>query len=669
MMSINMNLQENIKRILREERKLSNFLRRRLEMLDYEVERFNKWGGHNICIFFKSDIEYFETIMENAIDAMYYNYFSHMDDNSGEWAHEYLDMVNYIRENYQNKIMKHYDDNCGSGLSSIKESTFFRRRVDMSLINKEFFENLNIITDVYLKKYNEGINFNFETFEHHLIHYLMDGYHGELSNDDYDNFPYDEVYNFLLNYFHDKIKDRYDTFFGNKINESVDKSEDKKLKLVKDIIYNMFDDIIDLEYHTERNEIMVYYDKQEELESSEICDIINDFTGLNVVPWYVYDKRVELKKEPDFYIDTERYEEEIYENYSPAGKEITPNKIVIHKSNPKFRDKIIEQGLKVRAGECYKIYAGYGTKCKPAIFATNSTNKRAWFDSTYDDDVWEIDTTMMPEIKWYKDRHYESSKKHIVTFQDIPKEAIKLIYEGSGKDGGIMESVDKSEDKKLKLVTKMIHKFFDDVSFIDIKKYENKPMITVYFDNYEYAGNEETYFAEQIQSKIYEYTGIKLIPYWHTIQYNTDADFRLDAIKLKYDNEGNVINESEDKLNILLNRHFDEVFDNLTLVIDNGGYCRWFFNDEDIPEDDHDDDSVFSKNLAGTLWVQNCDEFRKLVDVRTYLSLSAHEIKIKLMRYINNRYEEQFLEGFFGKDGFVKIVDSHHCVDLYGLLP
>jgi hypothetical protein len=453
------------------------------------------------------------------------------------------------------------------------------------------------------------------------------------------------------------------------LRESIDKSEEKKLKLVKNIIYDMFDNIIDLEYIDKRNEIMVYYDTQEELESSEICDTINKFTGLNVVPWYDYKKRTELKKDPDFYIDTERYEEELNENYSPAGKEIIPNEIVIHKSNPKFRDKIIEQGLKVRAGECYKIYAGYGTKCKPAIFATNSTNKRSWFDSTYDDDVWEIDTTMMPEIKWYKDRHYESSKKHIVTFQDIPKEAIKLIYEGSGKDGGIMESVDKSEDKKLKLVTKMIHEFFDDVSFIDIKKYENKPMIRVYFDNDEYAGNEETYFAEQIQDKIYEYTGIKLIPYWHTIQYNTDADFRLDAIKLKYDNEGNVINESEDKLNILLNRHFDEVFDNLTLVIDNGGYCRWFFNDEDIPEDDHDDDSVFSKNLAGTLWVQNCDEFRKLVDVRTYLSLSAHEIKIKLMRYINNRYEEQFLEGFFGKDGFVKIVDSHHCVDLYGLLP
>ena len=121
----------------------------------------------------------------------------------------------------------------------------------------------------------------------------------------------------------------------------------------------------------------------------------------------------------------------------------------------------------------------------------------------------------------------------------------------------LRESVDKSEDKKLELVTKMIHEFFDEVSFIQIKKYENKRMIIVYFDNDETAGNEETYFAEQIQDKIYEYTGIKLIPYWHTIQYNTDADFRLDAIKLKYDGEGNVINESEEKqpkyLNIIKN--------------------------------------------------------------------------------------------------------------------
>lgn len=119
-------------------------------------------------------------------------------------------------------------------------------------------------------------------------------------------------------------------------------------------------------------------------------------------------------------------------DYSPAGKEVMPNSIVVHKSNPMFREEILKNGLKVKTGECYTIYVGYGTKCKPAIFATNSTKKRAWFDSTYDDDIWEINTEMIPDVKWYKDRHYESRSKHIVTFQDIPKEAITLKYKGTG---------------------------------------------------------------------------------------------------------------------------------------------------------------------------------------------------------------------------------------------
>jgi hypothetical protein len=167
---------------------------------------------------------------------------------------------------------------------------------------------------------------------------------------------------------------------------------------------------------------------------TEICELISNYTGLDVVPWYEYDKNRVGIWEPDFYLDTEEYEEELNENYSPAGKEITPNKIVIHKSNPKFRDRISNEGLRAIAGECYKIYAGYGEKCIPAIFATNSTNKRAWFDSTYDDDVWTINTELIPNVKWYKDKHFESSKKHIVTFDNIPSEAIELMREGTGRD-------------------------------------------------------------------------------------------------------------------------------------------------------------------------------------------------------------------------------------------
>jgi hypothetical protein len=142
-----MNLQEHIRRILREERKLSSSLIRRLDMLDYEVERGlnGPFGGRNICIFFKSEEEFFESVMENAIDAMYYNHFSHIDDNSGEWAHEYLDMVDYIRNKYKSKIMKHYDDNCGSGSIPLKESI---RRV-----LKEETDGVNTLIDVITSRH------------------------------------------------------------------------------------------------------------------------------------------------------------------------------------------------------------------------------------------------------------------------------------------------------------------------------------------------------------------------------------------------------------------------------------------------------------------------------------------------------------------------------------
>jgi hypothetical protein len=103
----------------------------------------------------------------------------------------------------------------------VNESTFFRRRVDMRLMEKEFFENLNIITDIYLSRYNNGINFNFKTFKNHVMDYVMDSYHNELSDGGQYDFPYDEIYEFLSNHFHDKIKERYDLMFKSNINESV----------------------------------------------------------------------------------------------------------------------------------------------------------------------------------------------------------------------------------------------------------------------------------------------------------------------------------------------------------------------------------------------------------------------------------------------------------------
>ncbi len=308
MMSINMNLQEHIRKVLKEDRKLSNFLRRRLENLDYEVERYKIWGGHNICIFFKSDIEYFETIMENAIDFMYYNYFSNIDDNSGEWAHIYLDMVNYIRNKYQDKIMKHYDDNCGSGSIPIKESI---RKV---LREESEDKKLKLVKSIIYNMFDNIINLEYNTERNEITVYYdkQEELDGSEICDTINNFT---GLNVVLWYDYKKrmeLKKEPDFYldterYEEELNESVNKSEDKKLKLVKSIIYNMFDNV-SLEYDSKANEILIYHDKEEKLEISEICDTINDFTGLNVVPWFEYDKN-RIGKEPDFYLDIEEYGE------------------------------------------------------------------------------------------------------------------------------------------------------------------------------------------------------------------------------------------------------------------------------------------------------------------------------------------------------------------------
>ena len=296
--------------------------------------------------------------------------------------------------------------------------------------------------------------------------------------------------------------------------------------------------------------------------------------------------------------------------YTPAGKEITPNHIVVHKSNPMFRDKIMENGLKVRAGECYKVYVGYGVKCKPAIFATNSTNKRAWFDSTYDDDIWFIDTTMIPDVKWFKDRHFESRSKHIVTFQDIPKEAITLKYEGTGSSEDVLNSwpedspnrlqesirsilredslkndLMESEDKKLDLVKEMILQLFDEVEYIEIDEIYGKPLIRIYHDVEDTAANYDNWFEEVIEDKIDEMTGGNIIlcswwtPQWHYKRKN--ADFFIDVERIDYDDDddGNEINESEEKqpkyLDII--KDIVEPFKNEDCVCD----IRVLYNEED----------------------------------------------------------------------------------------
>jgi len=118
-------------------------------------------------------------------------------------------------------------------------------------------------------------------------------------------------------------------------------------------------------------------------------------------------------------------------NVNKNLKEVEVGNIIYHRSNPIFRKKIKEKGL-ITKGKSETWLSDTEINGK-VIFATNSTDENDLFDSGYDDDVYEIDTTKLNN-KWYLDPNFDWSDEynHIITFEPIPKSAIKIIYMGSG---------------------------------------------------------------------------------------------------------------------------------------------------------------------------------------------------------------------------------------------
>jgi hypothetical protein len=109
--------------------------------------------------------------------------------------------------------------------------------------------------------------------------------------------------------------------------------------------------------------------------------------------------------------------------------EISPNKYVYHTSNPIFRNKISKEGL-IPKGKSETWLSDTKIDGK-VIFAVNSDDKEDWWDSTYDDDIYKIDTTNLNN-KWYNDPNFDLDNKRIITFENIPLNSIQMIYKGTG---------------------------------------------------------------------------------------------------------------------------------------------------------------------------------------------------------------------------------------------
>ena len=95
-------------------------------------------------------------------------------------------------------------------MRGLNESSFLRRRVDITLIDIEFADYLNYMSDNFLSRLNDGMEVNFNDFKRRIIDGLMDSYHGELSNWGENEFPYDEISDFLLERYLPKIRERFD---------------------------------------------------------------------------------------------------------------------------------------------------------------------------------------------------------------------------------------------------------------------------------------------------------------------------------------------------------------------------------------------------------------------------------------------------------------------------
>jgi len=149
------------------------------------------------------------------------------------------------------------------------------------------------------------------------------------------------------------------------------------------------------------------------------------------------------------------------------------------------------------------------------------------------------------------------------------------------------ENINESEsgNDKVSLAKSLIQQLFYEVSFIEQSTYNDRPLLTVYFDSDDTAANIESVFTHEICDTIKDYTSgeIKCNPSWgpkmRTLRNN--PDILIDAILLEYDDEGNVLNENK----------LDEIERNLEVInlilseISWDGLCEiWVEYNEDDKE-------------------------------------------------------------------------------------
>ena len=105
--------------------------------------------------------------------------------------------------------------------------------------------------------------------------------------------------------------------------------------------------------------------------------------------------------------------------------------------------------------------------------------------------------------------------------------------------------VEETENKKVRLVKRMIYELFDEVIHIEQSTYDGKPLLTIYFKSDSKAANITTWFSEYVTDELDQIIGdnVVVLPYW-TFYW----DPRLKNVDIyintkQHDEDNNVIND------------------------------------------------------------------------------------------------------------------------------
>jgi hypothetical protein len=109
----------------------------------------------------------------------------------------------------------------------------------------------------------------------------------------------------------------------------------------------------------------------------------------------------------------------------------------------------------------------------------------------------------------------------------------------------------------------------------------------------------------------------------------------------------------EEKVNKFITTNFDKIFDKFELDIElHRGmiYAKWHNSENEL---------IMHRNNYGTLWLTDCDIYKKLRDYSKVVRLDLDSFNEMLINYLNNKYGHRFNNRLIKT---VSLADAIHCL-------